>query len=102
VAKAEVLHDIGKSFSLLGELGRAREVWSLAAQEARWGEVEVGVQQSLDCSSVLRDIAESLTEQGDFRAALDLSEHIKNPGKRQSAISEVERSSKNLADSSSK
>jgi hypothetical protein len=67
----------------------ARPVWQEAINVARDGELSSSSQDSIDSSSVLREISEAIAVAGDFKLAEEAAHGIKNAGKRQRALDAI-------------
>lgn len=89
--RAEALSRIAGGFAGADQHLDAQRVWDMAIAVARSGEQEQDIQESVDCSSVLWEIAEALAGSGEFAKAEDVAKAIKNSGKRDKAISGVQR-----------
>jgi tetratricopeptide (TPR) repeat protein len=87
--KAELLHKLAKSLRKHNAVFKAEKIREKAVQFARKGEVSGDVQESLDCSSVLAEIAESIASAGEFKKAFDIAQNIKSIGKKERAIKKI-------------
>ena len=87
--KAESLAQIARAMSSAGRLNEARRVWREAIAVAQTGENSQSLQDSLDSSSVLWEIAEDMALAGDIDDARNVAANIKNEHKRQRALSYV-------------
>lgn len=76
--KAELLSNIGIEFSNAGFAERARRVWEQAIAIARKGENSISDQNSVDCASVLGEIAVNLFNAGLRREAEAAARQIAN------------------------
>ena len=94
--KAELLHKIAKSLLEIKAIYRANEVWKKAISIAQAGENSQNIQDSLDSSSVLAEIAESYGADGKIESALELAQKIKNIGKRERAINKITKVSQQI------
>ncbi|HSK72722.1 MAG TPA: hypothetical protein VK892_13560 [Pyrinomonadaceae bacterium] len=87
--KAELLHKIAKSLWKVKSYYRADEVWQKAIEIARDGEESESLQNSLDSSSVLAEIAENFASEDRIERAFSLAQNIKNIGKRERALNSI-------------
>jgi tetratricopeptide (TPR) repeat protein len=85
----EIYPDRADALALVGDLlyqaglkDEAYEVWDEAVAIARKGEAEPNAQHSLDSSSVLGQVAESLALVGDWVMAREIAHYIKSMYKR--------------------
>ena len=76
--KAEVLCRTGALLHRLDRASAASTLFQRAIAFARQGESSVDLQESMDSSSVLREIAHTLTEAGDVEVAAEVSSSIKH------------------------
>ncbi len=90
--KADVLAKIGRTLLEVGEKERASNLWEHAAEVARLGEATETGHETVNCSSVLWQIAEYLAIMGDLEKAKSRAENIKGNSKRAQAIDTVTRS----------
>lgn len=84
--RAEARSRIAKSRARDRNLMEAQRMWDLAIGEARTGQESESPQDSLDASSVLREIAADIALTGDLDQAKGIAEQIRNPGKRERAL----------------
>jgi len=89
--QAELLSRIAQSLLLAKAPDKADKVWERAISIAQIGESSVDLQGSVDCSSVLAEIAEALALGGNTGKALEVAKAIKSPGKRDRAITAVKK-----------
>ncbi len=94
--KAELLHKVAKSLYEIKAIYRAEEVWQQAISVAQINENSENVQDSLDSSSVLAEIAETYGSNGKIDFAVNLARQIKNVGKRERAINNIAEFSRNI------
>ncbi|CAN5293200.1 hypothetical protein BH20ACI1_BH20ACI1_23610 [soil metagenome] len=87
--KAELLHKIAKSLKKHNAIFRAEEVWKKAVLIAQKGEKSENPQDSIDCSSVLAEIAEDFANNGKIKQAFDIAQNIKNIGKKERASKKI-------------
>ena len=88
--QAELLHKIARSLHDIKAIYKADEIWAKAVSVAKKGEeITDDVQESLDCSSVLAEIAEHLAAEGRIERALSIAQNIKNIGKRERALNKI-------------
>jgi hypothetical protein len=89
--KAEALARIAMGFAITNEREQALRVWETAIGLARSGEHSDDIQESIDSSSVLWEIAENLVAAGYHNEGRGLAHSIKNSTKRERAIDSVEK-----------
>ncbi len=87
--QAELLHKIAKSLQKNNAAFRAEEVWKKAVSIAQQGENSENPQDSLDCSSVLAEIAADFASNGKIKEAFEIAQNIKNIGKKEKAINKI-------------
>ncbi len=87
--KAELLHKISKSLRKHNAVFKAEKIREKAVQFARKGEVSGDAQESVDCSSVLAEIAENVASDGEFIKAFEIAQNIKSIGKKERAIKKI-------------
>ncbi len=87
--QAELLHKIAKSLQKNNVIFRAEEVWKKAILIAQRGEASENPQDSVDCSSVLAEIAENFAVNGKAKKAFEIAQNIKNIGKKESAAKKI-------------
>jgi tetratricopeptide (TPR) repeat protein len=83
--KAEILCRIAKWLAVVGEHDEAQRIWHEAITVAREGEQSYDIQDSLDCSSVLGEIAVELALSGDVEQSRIVARTIKSDPKRADA-----------------
>lgn len=83
--KAEILCHIAKWLAVASKQDQARSMWNEAIAVARDGEQSHDLQDSIDCSSVLGEIALELALIGDVEEARKVARNIKSDPKRASA-----------------
>ncbi|HEY9284584.1 MAG TPA: hypothetical protein VIP46_14100 [Pyrinomonadaceae bacterium] len=83
--KAEILCHIAKWLAVVSKQDQARSMWNEAIAVARDGEQSHDLQDSIDCSSVLGEIALELALIGDVEKARKVARDIKSDPKRASA-----------------
>jgi tetratricopeptide (TPR) repeat protein len=88
--KAELLFYIAKLLTGVSGYANATGVWQQAIKVARLGQDTQDVQSSLDCSSVLAEIALSLATQNEMTQAIDVARAIKNTWKRGKVLEAIE------------
>lgn len=76
--KAERLHQIAASLQKVKASIRADEVWEKAIKIAQQGESSADLQESLDSSSILSEIAESFVSEQKFEKATAIAQRLKN------------------------
>ena len=84
--RGESLSVIARAFVANGDLDQAQRVWAEAIATARASEIAGDVQDSIDSSSVLWDIARDMALAGDTGQAFQVATGIKNDGKRKRAF----------------
>ena len=84
--RGESLGEVARALVAAGELDQARRVREEAIKTAREGEINGDVQDSLDSSSVLWEIAEDLALIGELEGANEVADAIKNNWKRERAL----------------
>lgn len=94
--RAEALSRIASCFAVANQQLDAQRVWEMAIAVARSGEQHQDKQESVDCSSVLWEIAEGLAKSREFAKALEVAMSIRNSGKRDRAMNVVARIAKGL------
>jgi hypothetical protein len=87
--RAESLAQLARVISSNGQLNEARRLWREAIAVAQAGENSQSMQDSLDSSSVLWEIAEDMALAGNIDAACNVAANIKSEHKRQRALSYV-------------
>lgn len=87
--QAELLHKIAKSLRKIKAIFKADELWSKAIEIAQDGEESSDLQESLDCSSILAEIAENFAFDGRIERAFNLAQDIKNIGKRERTLNKI-------------
>ncbi len=87
--QAEILHKTAKSLRLIKASFKADEVWKKAIEIAQKGEESLNLQDSLDSSSVLAEIAENFAAEERFENALKTAQEIKNIGKRERVLLQI-------------
>jgi hypothetical protein len=87
--QAELLHKIAKSLRKYNALIKAEKIWKKAVFIARNGENSESPQDSVDCSSVLAEIAETFAYSGEIKKAFDIAQNIKSVGKKDYAIKKI-------------
>ena len=83
---AELLDRIAHTFLLLKQIDEAMRVLERAISVARVGEENSNIQDSMDSSSVLWSISQTLAQMGEREKAYEVANSIKNQGKRERAI----------------
>ncbi len=94
--KAELLDKIAVSLRKNNAIFKAEEVWKKAIAIARHGVNSENPQNSLDCSSVLAEIAEHFASDGKIKKAFEIAQNIKNVGKKERAIEKISESSEQI------
>ncbi len=84
--KAELLHKIAKSLRKHNAVFKAEKVLEKAIRFARKGEISGDVQESVDCSGGLAEIAEYYASEGEFKKSIEIAQNIKSIGKKERAI----------------
>jgi len=87
--QAELLHNIAKSLRRTKAVFKADEVWEKAVAVAQKGEDSPGLQDSLDSSSVLAEIAENFAAEEKIEKAFNLAQKIKNVGKKERVLQQI-------------
>jgi predicted negative regulator of RcsB-dependent stress response len=87
--RAETLHRIAKLLASVSENNEAQRLWDEAIATARDGERSLPLQDSIDCSSVLCEIATDLATLGYVPQAKEVAKSIKNDTKRIRALARV-------------
>ncbi len=87
--KAELLHKIANSLQKYNAIFKAEEIWKKAATIAQRGELSENPQDSLDCSSILAEIAEDFASDGKIEKAFKIARNIKNVGKKEQVINKI-------------
>lgn len=87
--KAESLSHVALHFYLTGNQESARFIWKKAARIAQLGEHSDNLQDSIDASSVLSEIAEHLYKANFPVDVHGIAEGIKNVGKRNNALQAI-------------
>jgi len=87
--KPDLLNRIARSLIAAKAYDMADKVWGQAISAARVGENSASIQDSVDCSGVLREIAENLALVGKTEKALEIARAIKSLGKRDGALDVV-------------
>jgi hypothetical protein len=93
--QAELLHKIAKSLRRIKAIFKADEVWEKAIITAQKGESS-DLQDSLDSSSVLAEIAENFAVEARIEKAFDTAKKIKNVGKKERALRQITEYSQNI------
>ncbi len=86
--QAELLHKIAKSLRQINAIFKSDEIWEKAIAVAQKGE-NSNLQDSLDSSSVLAEIAEHFANEGRIENALDIAQNIQNIGKKESVLRRI-------------
>ncbi len=86
--QAELLHKIAKSLRQIKAFYKADEVWGKAVIVAQKGE-NSDLQDSLDASSVLAEIAEHLAAEERIEKALEIAQNIKNIRKKERVLRQI-------------
>ncbi|MGI9054423.1 MAG: hypothetical protein ACR2F2_01340 [Pyrinomonadaceae bacterium] len=94
--QAELLHKIAKSLQKNNALVKAEKVWKKAVFIARQGEDSESPQDSVDCSSVLAEIAENFASKGEIKKAFEIAQNIKSVGKKDYAIKKISEHSEQI------
>lgn len=94
--QAELLHRIAKSLQKNNALVKAEKVWKKAVFIARHGEDSESPQNSVDCSSVLAEIAENFASKGEIKKAFEIAQNIKSVGKKDYAIKKISEHSEQI------
>lgn len=94
--QAELLHKIAKSLSQIKAVLKADEVWEKAVFIAREGEDSQSIQDNLDSSSVLGEIAEYLAAENKIEKSLNIAQKIKNIGQRERILQRISEYSERL------
>jgi tetratricopeptide (TPR) repeat protein len=94
--QAELLNQIANSLSRWNAKIKADEVRSRAASVAKEGQLSSDVQDSLDSSSVLAEIAENLAVEDRIEDALRLAETITNLSKRERVVKRISQYASNI------
>lgn len=87
---AELLNNIAECFRSIDKKEEVIRVLNKAASIAQRGELTENAQDSLDCSSVICDISATLAKVGEIQRAYRLALSIRNQGKRERAIKQLE------------
>ena len=87
--QAELLHKIAQSLKKNNASFRADEIWKQAVLIAQKGENSENSQDSLDCSSVLAEIADYYAQNGKLEPAFNIAQNIKNIGKKEKAVNKI-------------
>ncbi|MGI8642253.1 MAG: hypothetical protein ACR2MG_20170 [Pyrinomonadaceae bacterium] len=87
--QAELLHNIAKSLRRTKAVFKADEVWEKAVAVAQKGEDSPSLQDSLDSSSVLAEIAENFAAEEKIEKAFNLAQKIKNVGKKERVLQQI-------------
>ena len=87
--KAESLAQTARKLSSEGQRDEAKRIWAEAVETARKGEDSLSLQDSIDSSSVLWEIAEDMVSAGEFEIAGEIARVIKNERKRQKALHNI-------------
>jgi hypothetical protein len=87
--RAESLNRIARILAMGKEQIQARRIWNDAIAIAQSGEKSTSMQDSIDCSSVLWEIAEDLASFGELEKAREVAQSIKNRGKRERALNSI-------------
>ncbi|MGI8543028.1 MAG: hypothetical protein ACR2MD_06055 [Aridibacter sp.] len=87
--KAELLHKIANSLQKNNAIFRAEDVWKKAIVIAQKGETSENPQDSLDCSSVLAEIAADFASNEKIKKAFEIAQSIKNIGKKERAVNKI-------------
>ncbi len=87
--RAELLCRVARSFLSANKRDQAERIWERAILAARLGENSNQAQESVDCSSVLREIAETIAWAGNPEKALEIAKAIKSAGKREKAMKAI-------------
>lgn len=88
--RAELLNRIARDAFSLGEREESIRILKQAISIAQHGEESESVQDSLDSSSVLWDISQTLAQIGEREKAFEVANSIKSQGKRENAIKSLE------------
>ncbi len=83
---AESLGKVAKAYFPNGDVTKAKTLLLEAVNIPKDGEMEVNPQNSIDSSSVLWELAESLALMGEIEKAEDVAKSIKNEWKRKRAL----------------
>lgn len=94
--QAELLHKIAKSLRKNNAVFKAEEVWKKAVSIAQQGEKSEETQDSIDCSSVLAEIAEYFASAGQIKKAFEIAQNIKCIGKKERAIKNISEHSEKI------
>jgi tetratricopeptide (TPR) repeat protein len=86
--KAELLHNLAKSLNQAKAIFKADEVWEKAISIAQKGENSI-LQDSLDSSSVLAEIAEYFAAGQKIEKALNIAQNIQNIGHKEKALQNI-------------
>jgi len=97
--QAESFLAISRAYWTGGRLDEEYEMMTRAAHVAREGEKKDGPQDSIDASSVLKEIAQLLCSRGRRKEAIATAKRIKNPIQRRLAVKRVRRHTGNRAES---
>lgn len=87
--QAELLHGIAKSLSRIKAFYKADEVWEKAVVVAQKGEDSLSLQDSLDASSVLAEIAENFAAEERIEKALNIAQKIKNVDRKERVLLQI-------------
>lgn len=87
---AELLNNIAECFRSIDKKEEVIRVLNKAASIAQRGELTENAQDSLDCSSVICDISATLAKVGEIQRAYRIALSIRNQGKRERAIKQLE------------
>jgi hypothetical protein len=89
--RAESLAIIARSCSMSRDLIGACRIWRSAVAAAETGQESLSIQDSLDASSVLSEIAENIASAGDGEYARRVAKCVKYEHRRERTIASVER-----------
>ncbi len=85
--QAELLHQIAKSLRRIKAVFKADEVWEKAIAVGQKGENSPSLQDSLDASSVLAEIAEHFAAEERIGKAVSIAQKLKSMEKREWSLS---------------
>ncbi|MBV9787910.1 MAG: hypothetical protein JOZ51_07045 [Chloroflexi bacterium] len=88
--QAETLHRTANLFAAIEQINQAHILWDQAIAIARAGENSQLLQDSLDCGSVLREIATDLADRGYVAKAKEVAMSIKDDARRSKTLRTIQ------------
>lgn len=88
--QAETLHRTANLFAAIEQINQAHILWDQAIAIARDGENSQLLQDSLDCGSVLREIATDLADRGYVAKAKEVAMSIKDDARRSKTVRTIQ------------